>query len=407
MVPPGQEQDWAHAKAVVGVRQARHNTLEEAFQSFKMDVEVKSPEYPSGTMAENLHDSLLEEDMLLALLGGPADDDGPQQTCFLPHAGAHGVASHHEAVSTQTGALYIGHEATSQAQYAYQSPYYSSNMFNPHPDSNPYPIPDSLLPAPLPPPPSAPALPPMPPAPRITNKYAAAVGAALGFSLPDDSCAMKLAGTGEIPDEAIHDRVASLDMKLQDAVCELLIHLAYTPAKAKAIAQGDTAKCADVEARGLQKLLNHKRDILNLFTDMLRETTTVTGTATNRRQTADSAHTGHAAGSGTTTPVSSHGGVWGGRGDASTSTSRAKMQAECCTRLALSLETDQWLLERFRRQLSTCACQLWALMNLVDPHPSRQVKDGLATYTGKSLKQISDWFTNWRARHWKKFINNV
>eukprot|EP00983_Pelagomonas_calceolata_P113923 1160039-Pelagomonas_calceolata.AAC.2 len=100
---------------------------------------------------------------------------------------------------------------------------------------------------------------------------------------------------------------------------------------------------------------------------------------------------------------------------------------------------------RFR----SCALDLWALMHVMDPRPDGTLKDNLATYTGRTRKQarmhvviccdrltckrsacsngqhcpkflsrvhiidgippaqVTDWFTNWRARHWKTVVQGI
>ena len=44
----------------------------------------------------------------------------------------------------------------------------------------------------------------------------------------------------------------------------------------------------------------------------------------------------------------------------------------------------------------------WVDRNIEDPYPSVAEKNELAQETGLTLKQINDWFTNFRKRHWEE-----
>lgn len=43
----------------------------------------------------------------------------------------------------------------------------------------------------------------------------------------------------------------------------------------------------------------------------------------------------------------------------------------------------------------------WALAHWHKPYPNRAQQTLMAAFTGRSRQQVSDWFTNWRARLWK------
>lgn len=86
---------------------------------------------------------------------------------------------------------------------------------------------------------------------------------------------------------------------------------------------------------------------------------------------------------------------------------QAPLAALMHSSLVLSLDTGTRLVGQFEGQLQACAIQLWALMNIHDPKPSRAVKEGLAEYVGRSAKSVNDFYTNWRARHWKRFMQSM
>ncbi|KAF5834023.1 hypothetical protein DUNSADRAFT_9462 [Dunaliella salina] len=46
-------------------------------------------------------------------------------------------------------------------------------------------------------------------------------------------------------------------------------------------------------------------------------------------------------------------------------------------------------------------------MHIMDPRPDGTLKDNLAAYTRRTRKQVTDWFTNWRARHWKTVVRGI
>lgn len=58
------------------------------------------------------------------------------------------------------------------------------------------------------------------------------------------------------------------------------------------------------------------------------------------------------------------------------------------------------------RNIHVCG-RLWAIMHFDDPKPERDTKQRLASYCNMDLKQVSDWFTNWRARHWKPCVKKL
>ncbi|GIL69923.1 hypothetical protein Vretifemale_768 [Volvox reticuliferus] len=108
--------------------------------------------------------------------------------------------------------------------------------------------------------------------------------------------------------------------------------------------------------------------------------------------------------------VSRHGGIGvignsGERGsgvdDGSANLSIAEAVA---TELQLRSGISETLLNMLEDKFKSSACHMWALSNIMNPRPPRSVKALLASYTGRSKKQVADWFTNWRARHWRPTI---
>ena len=49
----------------------------------------------------------------------------------------------------------------------------------------------------------------------------------------------------------------------------------------------------------------------------------------------------------------------------------------------------------------------WVNENLEDPYPSMAEKQELATRAHLSLKQVNDWFTNYRKRHWEEELQDA
>ena len=47
------------------------------------------------------------------------------------------------------------------------------------------------------------------------------------------------------------------------------------------------------------------------------------------------------------------------------------------------------------------ALTAWFKSNAADPYPSKEVKEQLSKQTGKSVKQVNDWFINARAKQKK------
>ena len=47
----------------------------------------------------------------------------------------------------------------------------------------------------------------------------------------------------------------------------------------------------------------------------------------------------------------------------------------------------------------------WVNEHLADPYPSVGEKQELANQAQLSLKQVNDWFTNFRKRHWEDEIS--
>mmetsp|Transcript_5071 Transcript_5071/g.13634 ORF Transcript_5071/g.13634 Transcript_5071/m.13634 type:complete len:290 (-) Transcript_5071:649-1518(-) len=69
------------------------------------------------------------------------------------------------------------------------------------------------------------------------------------------------------------------------------------------------------------------------------------------------------------------------------------------------LQTSDQAPSRWRGNLPKEATQVfraWALQNLEDPYPTDSEKVELATTTGVPLKQITNWFINYRKRFWKQ-----
>jgi hypothetical protein len=75
--------------------------------------------------------------------------------------------------------------------------------------------------------------------------------------------------------------------------------------------------------------------------------------------------------------------------------------------LATGCGVGRSIVQRFQQQLRGGACVMWATMHLLYPHPTRQAKESLALYSGLTVTQVTDWFTNWRARAWKPFIQSL
>ncbi len=144
-----------------------------------------------------------------------------------------------------------------------------------------------------------------------------------------------------------------------------------------------------MEAHALGLVLAHLRKLVSLYDATLR------GTLSNNG--ADEEGGGSSGGSRPAPPRP------GGGGGAAAAAEAARFRQA----LALGLLKDEQLAARFEEQLKASACQLWAMMNVLKPHPSREIKESLARYTGRQVKQVTDWFTNWRARQWKKIINNL
>ncbi|GLI62458.1 hypothetical protein VaNZ11_005089, partial [Volvox africanus] len=74
------------------------------------------------------------------------------------------------------------------------------------------------------------------------------------------------------------------------------------------------------------------------------------------------------------------------------------------TELQLHHGIAETLLGMLEDKFKSSACHMWALSNIMNPRPPCSVKALLASYTGRSQKQVTDWFTNWRARHWRPTI---
>ena len=49
----------------------------------------------------------------------------------------------------------------------------------------------------------------------------------------------------------------------------------------------------------------------------------------------------------------------------------------------------------------------WVDGHLADPYPSVQEKQQLAAHANLSIKQVNDWFTNYRKRHWEDEMLDV
>jgi hypothetical protein len=53
------------------------------------------------------------------------------------------------------------------------------------------------------------------------------------------------------------------------------------------------------------------------------------------------------------------------------------------------------------------ACTEWALDHIEHPYPSRIEKERLSTRAGVSFVQVSNWFSNWRIRHWRNVAEKL
>ena len=49
----------------------------------------------------------------------------------------------------------------------------------------------------------------------------------------------------------------------------------------------------------------------------------------------------------------------------------------------------------------------WVTMHIEDPYPSMQEKQRLAAAANLTMKQVNDWFTNYRKRHWDDEIKTM
>merc|ERR1711988_1027724 len=67
----------------------------------------------------------------------------------------------------------------------------------------------------------------------------------------------------------------------------------------------------------------------------------------------------------------------------------------------LRKKKEALLLGTFIEQLQTHALKAWGLCHYTNPVPKLAEKKELAKFSGKNLRQVSDWFTNWRQRQWK------
>ncbi|KAL6757905.1 hypothetical protein V8C86DRAFT_2612936 [Haematococcus lacustris] len=236
------------------------------------------------------------------------------------------------------------------------------------------------------------------------------MGAALARSLPADPMIRTVTQSGLLTSHAgeaaaaLNHEVQRFRAGLQGVLAQCLGRMGYSASKAMAMARGelcwhpnadgcccgDHADCTDVEARVLEELRKHTSRLVDLYARSLGATHPYTDTGSH----ADKGTKAAAAAAAAEEVVS--GATGGGAACAPA--------AAVALALRIHLDSGSRLVERFDRQLQASACQLWALMHILQPRPSREVKEGLAQYTGRNVKQITDWFTNWRARHWKKII---
>ena len=49
----------------------------------------------------------------------------------------------------------------------------------------------------------------------------------------------------------------------------------------------------------------------------------------------------------------------------------------------------------------------WVELHIDDPYPSVSEKHELSMAAGLSIKQVNDWFTNFRKRHWEIEMYNA
>ena len=62
---------------------------------------------------------------------------------------------------------------------------------------------------------------------------------------------------------------------------------------------------------------------------------------------------------------------------------------------------------RVARGARTRVLKNWVDRNIEDPYPSVQEKIQLAEEAGLTMKQVNDWFTNFRKRHWEMEMYNA
>ncbi|KXZ41783.1 GSP1 protein [Gonium pectorale] len=154
-------------------------------------------------------------------------------------------------------------------------------------------------------------------------------------------------------------------------ITELLTHLGFSEAQAEAAIQGSLSAFPGAAANVVNLVLRLRSSLLSAYIRHL--------------------DTGAAA--------ASRGSSGGGDSDAVLSEPAAAL-----AQLQVHSGVADSLLQMLRARFRSSACQLWALANIVDPRPPRPIKLSLAAYTGKTSKQVTDWFTNWRARHWRPTI---
>lgn len=69
---------------------------------------------------------------------------------------------------------------------------------------------------------------------------------------------------------------------------------------------------------------------------------------------------------------------------------------------ALQESFEMYVSMRWQGMLREILLTTWAVTHWHNPYPTRLQQLSFAMFTGKSRQQVSDWFTNWRARLWSR-----
>eukprot|EP01069_Polyplicarium_translucidae_P001171 Polyplicarium_translucidae@DN1556_c0_g1_i1.p1 len=63
--------------------------------------------------------------------------------------------------------------------------------------------------------------------------------------------------------------------------------------------------------------------------------------------------------------------------------------------------------EKYFPEMAKDILREWLVNHMAYPYPDKQDKEELCRQTGLNLKQLNNWFTNTRKRHWKRFISSL